>query len=321
MSVISCDLKWEENARIEQTRREWNAMYSVLMSAVDDGPREIYQGLPKLQPYQPHPKDPQALVAEFYPVRLPGTNFWDLSLRYSTDVEIAASPLALPAVISIDSVKREIPALYDADGNVIVNMAGDFYTDPPTTRTITDLVFKFQKNLPLNLPQWITTYPDCVNSDTVVIRGLTCLPGTLYFGALSIGPEENIPGSATSTSTLVQGQPYTSVQWELDYRRDGWTLFLPNWGYFQLVPVRKQAGGTIAVSTKTNKGGKMKVKPIPAGYRRERIIVGPVGDYPSQPIFLDINGAAIINPTPDQIVVLEYDLHDKLPFSGVLPMK
>ncbi len=320
MSLLSCDLKWEEEARIEQTRREWRAIYSALLSNIADGPREILMGAPYLAPYQPHPKDSAALIAEFWPKRIVGTNFWDVELRYSTDVDIVANPLAMSPVITIDSVKRELPALFDSNGNPIINLAGDFYTDPQSTKTVTDLVFKVSKNVPLNLPAWITAYPDCVNSDAVTIRGLTCPPGTLYFGALSVGAEENISGTATSTSTLVQGTPYTTVSFELDFRRDGWTILLPNWGYFQLVPRRKTNGSSAVVANdKTGKKQTIRTRGVPAGYDRQRIIIN--GDYPPHPQFLDAQGALILNPTFDQIITLEYDLHDKLPFGGVLPLK
>src|SRR6185295_5443199 len=124
MSLVSCDLAWEEEARFRQTGREWRAFYKVLMSRIDDGPLEILNGRPDLAPYQKHKKDTAALVSEWYPRRIVGTNFWDLELLYSTDVEQTGNPLNIPAQITIQSNIREVPALFDIDGFPTVNTAG-----------------------------------------------------------------------------------------------------------------------------------------------------------------------------------------------------
>lgn len=317
MGVVSADIAWEEEARFEQQSREWRSQYKVLMSRIDDGPKEMLAGLPRLNPYQPHPKDSDALVSEFFPRRMKGTNFWDLDIRWSTDIDVSSSPLAEPAQIDIQSVSRTIPALFDSSGNAIVNVAGDFYTEPVPERNVTDLVFRVTKNLPINLPDWVLSHPDTVNRDTLKIRGLTCDPGTLYFGGLQIGPEQNVPGATDTISTLNgKSIPFCTATFELNYRSIGWTLLVPNWGYFQLVPVKAQKAQKIEVA-----GGKpLRIKKIPFHYTRQRITVGPIGDYPPHPVFLDSNGAAIINPTIDQIISLEYDLHDKQTFQ-LLPLK
>lgn len=323
MSLVSCDLDWEEDARIMQTSREWRAFYKVLMSHVDDGPREMLTALPKLNPYAPHPKDSFALVAEFWPQRIRGTNFWDLQVRYSTDVDVALNPLRAPAVIEIDSVTRTIPALFDADGNPIVNVVGDFYTDPPVERNITDLVIKIQKNVPLVLPDWPFLYPDTVNADAVKIRGRTFPKGTLYFGAVRIGPEQNVPGSTDSVSTLVKGTPYTTIEFELNYRRQGWTILLPNWGYFQLVPTSSNArkADTSGLQIAPKRAKKIRVKQFRKGFVRQRITIGPIGDYPAHPVFLDENGTAIANPTFDDIITIEADLVPAVQFNGQIPLR
>jgi hypothetical protein len=320
MGVLSVDTAWEEEARIEQSSREWRAGFKVLCSDVNDGPKEVLQGCPTLAPYQPHPKDPAALVAEFWPKRIKGSNWHDLEIRWSTDVDVSTSPLTLPPVITIDSTTRSIPTLFDIDGNPIVNMAGDPYTDPVSERLVVDKIFKVSKNLPLVLPDWTDTHVGAVNNDSVRIRGRNYDPGTLFFGALSIGPEQNVPGSTDTISTLLKGTPYTTADFELWYRAQGWTLILPNWGYFELVPTAKQQGKIINLEVPGAGAKKIRVRSIPAGFVRRRILVGPVGDFPSQPVYLDVNGRAIINPSLDQIVTLQFDTNYKQAFSQ-LPLK
>jgi hypothetical protein len=321
MGVVSYDIAWDEDARIEQQRREWRATAKVLMANLTDGGFEMLMGLPKLNPYQPHPKDQAAFVNYFFPKRIPGTNYWDLEVRWSTDVDVSINPLAAPAQIPIQSVARQYPALFDSNGNAICNLAGDMYTEPNVERTVIDLVFQVNKNIPIQLPGWILTHPGCVNSDTVTIRGLTCPPGTLYFSAIGVGSNQNVPG-ATETISLINGKatPFCTTDFELSFRRDGWTILLPNWGYFQLVPTRiiPNLENTALKPKQILRLARNLYNKI-GPYTRQRITIGAIGDYPPHPVFLDGNGAAIVNPTFDQIVTLEFDLHDKQPFN-VLPL-
>jgi hypothetical protein len=321
MSLKSCELSWEEEARIEQTRREWRALYTVEMSDVADGTREIYMACPKLQMYQPHAKDKAALVNEFAPKRRAGSNFWDLWMRWSTDVEVALDPTQEPPVIDMDTVEREIPALFDVNGLPIVNVAGDFFTEPLPTRSISDLVIQIEKNIPLNLPDWPFDFLDTTNSDTVRIRGRQFAPGTLYFKRTRIGAEQNVPGAADSISTLVQGTPFTTVNCEMHWRAQGWTIILPNWGYVQLVPTAKQKGSIQVQEVPGKKAKKIRVKGVPAGYARQRILLGPAGDAPSHPCFLDVNGAYIPNPKLSDIVTLQFDLVPSVQYTGKIPLK
>jgi hypothetical protein len=55
-------------------------------------------------------------------------------------------------------------------------------------------------------------------------------------------------------------------------------------------------------------------------YRLERITIGDPADYPTEPQFLDSNGMLIQNPTPDNILLLEFDDFEERPFNQ-LPLK
>lgn len=324
MSLLSLDPAWEEEARIQGTSHEWRAWLKCIMSRDDDGPREILQDPrgAKFAPYQPHPKDPDALVSEFYPRRdAPGANVWLVEVTFSTDVDVTSNPIGMPAVVTRETQLREIPAVFDVDGNPLLNTAGDLMTDPPAVRKQVDQVFKIQKNLPLNLPDWTDTHPGCVNSDSIRLRGRTYQPGTMFFAALSIGAEMNVPGSTDTISTL-RGTPYTTADLELWWRADGWIEYYPNRGFFQLIPkgnlkFPKNAeipGGRLAM--KQLKGAFNKLPP----YQRARCTVGPLQDLPSEPVFLDANGQMIINPTFADVIAIAYDGFQKQAFS-VLPLK
>lgn len=317
MGVVSCDQMYEEEARWEQTAREWREFWKLGMSGINDGPAEIARGRPQFLPGQQHPKDPSALVVEWWPQRIRGTNFWDLQLRYSTDVDVAGSPLSVPAAVTIDSNLRAVPALIDRDGNPIINTAGQFLTDPPSTTYVVDQVITIQKNISLILPAWVDLLPGATNADGVRIRGRPKDQGTLFCAAIKVGVENNVPGQEGQFSTL-RTTPYTTAQIELWWRADGWTDIYPNVGYYQIVPVNKKLqeappGATAAQSKQFLKMQRNFFQQF-GNYTLAPILIAGL-DAPPHPWFLDANGQAIQFPTPDNIIFLEYDNHPKQPFA------
>lgn len=323
MSVkLPYDIKWEEEARIQQAAREWRAWIQVECTKVEDGPRELCIALPAFMPYKEHPKDPAALVSEFYPKRLAaGSNWWLCEVTWSTDVDVSGDPLGMPAVITMDTEMREVPAIFDCFGNPLLNTAGDLMTDPPATRKLVDQTISISKNVPIKLPDWVQTHPGAVNLDDVQIRGLNWPAGTLWMARRAIGAEQNVPGATETISTL-RGTPYTTIDFELWYRADGWVEYYPNRGFMQLVPkpgLKFAKGAEIEGGKRTLQQMRAQQRKLPA-YDRMRCVVGPLGDLPSEPQFLDLNGQMIINPTFDDVILLAYDGYTKLPFNQ-LPLK
>lgn len=325
MGIQSIDYRWEEEARIQQTQVEWRAWLNVIMARDDDGPAEMARDprfVPFL-PYRPHPKYAKALVKECYPRRSErGANVWLVEVTYSTDVDVTQNPLGMPAEISLDTELRDVPAIFDVDGNPVINTAGDLLTDPPAVRKIVDRTISITKNIPIALPAWIQTHPGSVNRANVVIRGMTWPAGTLFFAKNSIGPEQNVPGATDTISTL-RGSPYCTTSLELWYRADGWVEFYPNRGFFQLVPVNpqqkfsEQKVGDHFITAQTARALNRKLPP----YERRRCTVGPLQDAPPEPVFLDANGQMIVNPTAADILAIAYDGFPKLAWNGVLPLK
>src|SRR6185295_11155036 len=110
MPCLTCDLAWEEQARISQTSREQTVHYNAFCTGVLEGWQEILAFAPNLAPYKPNPKDPRMLVANFLPTRKGGSTWFDVQVDYSTEVDVSSNPLSQPAQIKIKSVKRMIPA-------------------------------------------------------------------------------------------------------------------------------------------------------------------------------------------------------------------
>lgn len=320
--LVSCDLAWEEEARVTTTGSERIAWYKAFCSSVYDADREILLGAHAISPrapivpYDSDPLNPARLVAECYPRRISGSTWFDVQVTYSSDVTIEQNPLNEPAAITIKGQRREVVSLFDSNGLPKMNTAGDLLGDPVPTKPVTDLIISVSKNVSLSLPAWILDYVDTVNSDTVRIRGLIFPPGTLCFaGDVDVGEELN----TESINNGVRQIPYTTVGFQLHYRAEGWTTLIPNRGFYQLVPRSATAAQVVTAAFKTKKPMPLSLPKFP--YDRQRILVGTTPpDYPDEPQFLDPNGAFIENPTPDQIVVLEFDDYDKLPF-GQLPLK
>lgn len=320
MSFVSCEMDYREESRFTQTAREWREWWKVGMSTLSDGPLQIYMALRKFQLYQPHDEDRDALVAEWYPQRIDATNYWLLELRYSTDVDVALNPLQIPAVVTMDTQIREVPTVFDANGNPLLNTAGMLMTDPAAVRKLVDQVINVSKNVPLNLPDWAFTHPGRVNEDNVTIRGRPFAAGTLFFAGRQIGQENNVPGLTETVSTL-RGTPYTTIDFELWYREQGWVELYPNRGWFQVVfkdPKKIPKGVTEVQGQKPLTAQQLRAqwRKLP-DYTLQRAMIGPLGDWPPEPPFLDAFGRAIQNPTFDDVLLIQYDGYLKATFSGL----
>jgi hypothetical protein len=261
-------------------------------------------------------------VKEFYPKRIKGTKIFQVQVTYSTEVDVDANPLALPAAISIDSQPIAVPAFTDVDGFPLLNLAGDFIEG--VERELTEQIIKIEKNIPINLPSWVDDYGDgVVNSDVVRVKGMTKLPGTLKLGAMSIGADQNVE---PQTNSAIRKVPFVPASIELHWRRDGWSVVTPNRGFFELVPVPGTPGFVFKgikpkdAGKSGKKPTKIRVRGVPFQYTRRRITVGDPPDYPAEPVPLDTNGMAVVNPTAADIVLLEFVMNQTKPFN-VLPLK
>jgi hypothetical protein len=122
------------------------------------------------------------------------------------------------------------------------------------------------------------------------------------------------------------GIDWCQLDFELHYRASGWRLLTPNRGFHQLIP-KKQIVSAGSATAAAIAGGILPATGIQIGDKKQfdyvKILVegeNKTLEEPAEPQMLDRQGALIPNPTPANIVILEFKRNNELPFNN-LPLK
>lgn len=158
-----------------------------------------------------HPSDSGAFVTSRRAECTDGQNGWLLTCEYSSERQYNEDPTADPAAISWDSEQFQKPAVFDKDGNAIVNSAGDPF-DPPNMMDDSRRIVTVTKNL-ATVPSWILTYQDAVNSDNFTVDGVPVTAGQAKMQRVSVGEVQSRNGIS-----------FRPVVFEIHLQRDGWLL-------------------------------------------------------------------------------------------------
>lgn len=209
--------------------------------------------------------------------------------------DVADSPLARPAGISIDSEELTEPTLFDRKGRPLVNTAGEWLAGQ--TRTRVRLIYRVKKNLAAD-PVWLDTYPGAVNADAVRLRGRVRPKNTLMLRRVSLGDYQK------ENNTW-----FTPCEFELHYDPLTWIERVWNRGTVKLVQFTTEAGKK--------------------AYRQERIVSGTPPQAIDEPVPLDARGQpleGVLDPKGEtpidfrKMIVLNVETQPLLPFTGVLPI-
>ena len=146
---------------------------------------------------------------------------WTVTAEYSTEREIAEDPTADPAVITWSSEQFQKAAIVNADGEAIVNSAGDPF-DPPLMIDDSRPNVSVSKNV-LVVPAWVLTYQDAVNNASFVIDGITVATGLAKIQSISIGAEQSRNGTT-----------FRNLSFTLHLQRQGWQSNILDAGFRQL---------------------------------------------------------------------------------------
>jgi hypothetical protein len=311
MSLLWIEETRQEESRLELEREEYVRFFDLQMSKWSEGSLAIEKALPSIARGAQHPDQPRAIVTQFEPTRAEQSCVWNLRVTYSTSGQKAENPFQGPPQISVETVERSEVRFVDAKNRPVVNAAGDLLDAQEVV--VSDLVFKVQVNVSTKYPAYLEDYVNAINSDAQRIKGINCDVGTLQAMHFNIGVDDN-----------QAGKDFAPMTFELHRRKSGWTRYIPNRGWFQLVPIRWVISNENTLSKrqlqKLLRSSGIKPSDLKTKYIREEILCGIPPDKPKEPQFLDKQGAHIANPTLKNIVLLPFDFQDALPFSQ-LPLK
>ncbi len=230
------------------------------------------------------------------------SGIYDVTVRYTSDeasVPEEEDPTSRPTVTSMRSEKVRVRTVLDADGQPMLNTAGDLIEEEVDE---THYVFHARRNFAA-LPRWIEDYADAVNIDDVRIRGFTWRAGHVRMEGISL------PGELVWEN----GVPYIPFEWTARYRpRRPWNEPLLNRGFHELDAQLLEDAFTSGQD--------------PADFRvLKPITIGDPEELITEPAWLDENGVAFRDaegrvrvPRPEEIILLPRKRHLELPFR-VLP--
>lgn len=262
-------------------KRTYTRAWTVVTSSRTDDAYTVGSaaGLPVIG--NTHPSDANAFCQQLAVTQKSGWRVWTVTATYSTERELNTNPTSDPAVINWGSEQFQKPAVFDRNGNLIVNSAGDPF-DPPLMMDDSRRVVTVQKNLAV-VPSWILDYQDAVNSDTFTIDGVSIAPGLAKMQAVTVGPVER------RSSTV-----FRTVNFTIHLQRDGWAMQPLDAGFREFVSTDSVPEPEL--KNILNRGDQ---QPVAA------------------PVPLDGEGKALDNPTPTNCVFLTYHVYKTRAFSSL----
>lgn len=205
-----------------------------------------------------------------------GWRIWDVTATYSTERVLNTVPTSDPTYITWDTEQFQKPATQDKDGKGVVNSAGDPFI-PAAQMDDSRRIVTVQKNL-ANVPTWILSYQDAVNSDTFTIDGRSIAIGEAKMQRVSVGPPE-----------IRNGTTFRQVTFVIALQRDGWAYKILDQGVNEKDPT------------------------APTG--RKPIYLK--GQLPSGPVLLDGTGKAQTDPKTANAVFLTFNVYKQQAFSSL----
>jgi len=200
---------------------------------------------------------------------------WTVTAEYSSEREMNEDPTQDAMQIRVYTEQFQKPAVFDKDGNKIVNSAGDPF-DPPLMMDDSRRVISLVRNVS-SYPSWVLSYQDAVNSDTFTVRGITY--------AVGVGKVQSV---SISDAQVRNGYPFYNLEVLIHLQKNGWILQPLDVGFREL-----DYAGTSLINI-LNPGD---------------------NERPSAPVPLDGNGRALADPSTTNNVLLPYTVYETLPFS------
>lgn len=200
---------------------------------------------------------------------------WTVTAEYSSEREMNEDPTQDAMQIRVYTEQFQKPAVFDKNGEKIVNSAGDPF-DPPLMMDDSRRVISLVRNVAA-YPSWVLSYQDAVNSDSFTVRGITYAAGVGKVQSVSI-----------SDGQIRNGYPFYTLEVLIHLQKNGWILQPLDVGFREL-----DYAGTSLINI-LNPGDE---------------------ERPSAPVPLDGAGRALAEPSTTNNVLLSYSVYDTQPFS------
>tara|TARA_R110002095_G_scaffold179790_1_gene157288 strand:+ start:3419 stop:4327 length:909 start_codon:yes stop_codon:yes gene_type:complete len=218
-----------------------------------------YSKCPK--PGDRHKDDPTTYVSRVKPTRIGFTRIWKVVVEWTSESLSGSNeldPLKRPAVITVATEVEDVTTLFEANGRLRINSAGDLV---PGIRKKTFQIFRIEKNV-AQIPDWFLDWPGSINKYDFPIEGKIHPARTMLL--LPIERPKQI---------LENGVWHYPLVYSLRRDKDTYDVPEPSMGFHELYPVVELVKGKYITK-----------------FRKQRITVGTPPEYPKEKQFLDKSG-------------------------------
>jgi hypothetical protein len=230
-----------------------------------------------------YPDDPFSFCVDVSVDLVAGTKTgYEVTCSYSSEREVQENPLNEPASIEWDTEQFQMPVFQDEDGDACVNSAGSYY-DPPIMKDDSRWFAEVSVNV-AEVPSWFLTYPDAVNSDEIVVDGLTVGIGVAKIQRVGLGKW-----------LFRNGVKYRTVRYHLHFKEDGWHAKPLDQGFHRIDPA--------------DANNRIPIKLIDADTSEQT--------FPVDPVLLDGSGDVLSNPGPATAVFGDHRIYKRKAFASL----
>jgi hypothetical protein len=226
-----------------------------------------------------YPDDANAVCKSLSVSCQQGYKYWIVTAEYNDTYQVESTPTNDETRISWSSEIFQREAWKDKDGNGVLNSAGDPF-NPPVIRDDARTVCRIVQNAS-SVPTYVLTYPNCVNSTSFTIDGVSVAARYAKISNVGVSEERRRNGTV-----------YREVTIEMHIRNETWDFEILDAGFREFDP---------ADSTK------------------RILITNDDGTDITEPAILDGSGAKVDDPTPADAVFGSFRVYTELNFVGTIP--
>jgi hypothetical protein len=269
----------QRKASNKQGKRSYTRVFLLTTDSRSDGAFTVGSNVSLPVIGSAFPDDANAVCKSIDVACVDGFTKWHVTCNYDDTYQVESTPTNDETRISWSSEIFQREAWKDKDGDGVLNSAGDPF-NPPVMRDDARTVCRIVQNAS-SVPTYVLTYPNCVNSTSFTIDGVSVAARYAKISNVGVSEERRRNGTV-----------YREVTIEMHIRNETWDFEILDAGFREFDP---------ADSTK------------------RILITNDDGTDITEPACLDGSGAKVATPTPANAVFGTFRVYTELNYVGTIP--
>ena len=217
-----------------------------------------------------YPRDAEAFCQSLEVQCVAGWKQWTVTAGYKVAEQSKEDPGDDSYKLSWSSEIYQEPVFKDADGDGVMNSAGDYFVDPPVQRDAVQLIAKIKQNY-TTIPDVILSLQNTVNDSAITIGGLSIDERLARMTRVEV-----------SDWKKRGNYKYYTVSFEIHIKKEGWRPEILDAGLREIDPDDDT---------------------------KRKHIQDDEGEDVTSPVPLDGEGKKLVNPAPSDAEFLEFQIY------------